>query len=75
MDRLRKAARAAGFVMAGIDHEAAEPQLGEQVLIGNRVAPLPVPERQLRIAGPTPARTAATSVWTWIGGFGRSAPA
>lgn len=76
MDRLRKAARAAGFVMTGIEHDAGEQSNAEQAHAAVRTQALPVPARPLLLAAPAGSSNASgSSLWSWLGAFGRGAPA
>lgn len=75
MDRLRKAARAAGFVMAGMDHDSSEQHVGDHAHVDARVAPLPAPARPLLLSAPSADRASSPTLWAWIGGFSRGAPA
>ena len=73
MDRLKKAARAAGFVMAGLESDQTDT---DTVAPEAHVAlPAPVMARPLMLAAPPKASSVAPSLWGWIGGFTRGAPA
>lgn len=75
MDRLKKAARAAGYVMAGLEHDSCDPAHAEAIVAKVRAASLPTPPRPLLIAGPATGRSSVPTLWNWFGGLGRGAPA